>query len=367
MRRLFLLTAALILYGSLFPWAFHRPDPSFSLSARLDASWPNAMNRWLLKDALLNVLIYVPLGFIGALAFPRSRWKSWAVPILFGSALSAAVEFAQMFTYTRVTSAFDLLTNAAGAVIGAAAGHKVRFEWRTRLRIHSQPDELLILILFACWQLFPFFPVHGRGALFANLGQLFRFGWLTFLTAFVGWLCAGLAARGMLRGTRVYCLLLVIPVRPFILNQGVTSAEIAAAILALAAVSGGFPAPKLTGVLAVGMVFLRELMPLRFSGTPTAFNWIPFRASLSGPGWLLSSGILVEKLFFVAAAIWLLWRSGARLWPVTAAMALGLLAMELLQMYLPGRTPESTDAVLAIAAGILLDLVVRRRLKRARD
>ena len=153
-------------------------------------------------------------GITGALAFPRPRWRSWVVPVLSGIALSAAVEFAQTVTRTRRTaSACDFLANAGRRrILGTAVGHEVRFEWRTRTSIRSRPDELLILALFVCWQLFPFFPVQGRTALLANLSELTRFDWLAFLTAIVGWLCAGLRRPHDAAGTpRLLARVLVIP------------------------------------------------------------------------------------------------------------------------------------------------------------
>ena len=361
MLRFFLLTAALILYGSLFPWEFHRLDPNFDIWRQLRSSWPDELNRWLFKDVLLNVAIYVPLGFLGVPAFPRPRWRSWVVPILCGIALSAVVEFAQLYTYTRVTSACDFLANATGTVLGTAIGHRVRLEWRHRTHLRSRPDELLILALFGAWQLFPFFPVHGRTALLGNLSELPHLDWLAFVTAFIGWLCAGLAARTLLPGRRVFWLGVLLPIKPLIVDRGLTGAEVVAAVLALVLLTQTVLPVRLVTVLAVALVALRELMPLTFSAAAIPFNWIPFRAALGADDWLRTSGILIDKLFLITAAIWLLWRSGVRLWLATAAMAAALIALELVQTHLPGRTPESTDAVLAIAAGLLLNLVHSRR------
>jgi len=271
--------------------------------------------------------------------------------------LSATVEYTQLYTYTRVTSAFDFVTNSAGAVIGAAAAHRARMEWRNRLQLRGSPVDFLILALFVSWQLFPFFPVSGRTALYANLADLPQFGWLTFGTAFAGWICGGLAARALLPGRRVFALALVLLVKPLILGRGLTLAEIAAAGLALTLVSTTALPSRIAAALVAALILLREVMPLRFSTTASAFNWIPFKASLGAADWLRSCGVLVDKLFLITAALWLLRRSGIRLWFATAAMAAGLFGLELLQTYLPGRTPESTDAAIALAAGLLLDLV----------
>ncbi|MCC6774310.1 MAG: VanZ family protein, partial [Gemmatimonadaceae bacterium] len=66
-------------------------------------------------DAVLNVLLFVPLG--AALAAATGRWgASLAVPV----ALSLAIEFLQLTVITgRDASVLDLLTNATGGLIGA--------------------------------------------------------------------------------------------------------------------------------------------------------------------------------------------------------------------------------------------------------
>jgi len=365
LRRLFLLVAALILYGSLFPWVFHPLSPYLNIGQQIRASWPREVDRWLFKDALLNVAIYIPLGVCGGLAFSRSRRQSWAVPILSGIALSAAVEYLQLYTYTRVASAFDLLTNVIGTVLGTIIAHRVRIEWRQRPRLRSRPDELLVLVLFGFWQLYPFFPVHGRTALRANLAGLSHFDSLTFLTVFAGWLSAGVAARTLLPGRRIWWLAVILPIKPLIINHTLSGAEVAGAVLTLVILSVKVPQMKIVAVIAAAVVFLREILPLSFSSTAVPFNWIPLQGTLGSYEWLAASGILVTKLFLTTVVIWLFWRSGVSLTVATGTMAVALFALELLQTHLPGRTPESTDALLALAGGLALRFVDRRRARGA--
>jgi VanZ family protein len=49
--------------------------------------------------------------------------------------------------------------------------------------------------------------------------------------------------------------------------------------------------------------------------------------------------------------------SGLSLVWTTAVAAAALLGLEWVQMYLPGRTPEVTDALLAVLMGVLLWLL----------
>lgn len=67
------------------------------------------------KNTFLNVLLFVPLGFL--LPAIWSRYRSLKKTLLIGLGLSLLIEILQIFTF-RLTDVDDLLTNTAGAVIG---------------------------------------------------------------------------------------------------------------------------------------------------------------------------------------------------------------------------------------------------------
>jgi VanZ family protein len=78
--------------------------------------------RWNPFDLVMNVVMFVPLGFVYALSRSRARPSTevaWRGAVVLGAALSAVVEAAQVFAPTRFPSLFDLATNTAGAGIGA--------------------------------------------------------------------------------------------------------------------------------------------------------------------------------------------------------------------------------------------------------
>lgn len=68
------------------------------------------------KNAVLNVLLFVPLGLFLPLLWRtfRSTWKA----TLCGLGLSLAIEVLQVFTF-RLTDVNDLLTNTLGTLLGA--------------------------------------------------------------------------------------------------------------------------------------------------------------------------------------------------------------------------------------------------------
>jgi VanZ family protein len=108
----------LIAYASLAPFAGWQV-PQRPLLAFVLASWPRYVTR---GDVLINMAAYLPFGFLVIVSLPR-RWpKSVAVvaTCLLGVSLSFLMEFGQQFVPGRIASNLDLLTNGAGALLGAA-------------------------------------------------------------------------------------------------------------------------------------------------------------------------------------------------------------------------------------------------------
>jgi hypothetical protein len=105
--------------------------------------------------------------------------------------------------------------------------------------------------------------------------------------------------------------------------------------------------------LLLAAIALQGIAPFEWLPQPQPFSWIPFRSSLRGSIELNYSALL-EKCFWYFALIWLLVRSGFGRAAATLATA-GLVAViEVLQMWLPGRSADITDPLLALGAGLLL-------------
>ncbi len=68
-------------------------------------------------EAAANVVLFMPFGFVAALAFPSKRW--WQIGA-FGLLVSGCIELGQLlFLQDRFASPSDIATNTSGAVIGA--------------------------------------------------------------------------------------------------------------------------------------------------------------------------------------------------------------------------------------------------------
>lgn len=108
---------------------------------------------------------------------------------------------------------------------------------------------------------------------------------------------------------------------------------------------------------------IRGLAPFHLTSEPLAFSWVPFESVLQGQ-WQYAASVLVEKVFFYGALIWCLQWNGRALLRSTLITAVLLAVIETVQIYLPGRTPEITDPVLAIFIGYIM-YVARRNILQA--
>lgn len=167
-----LIYALLIVYASWYPFSgWH--DIGIPPLAFLTAPLPHYRTVF---DLATNVIAYIPLGILLVFAlYPRIR-RAWAflTAVASGALLSATMEAVQTFLPSRVASNLDLLTNAAGVVIGAVAGVLLT-------RMFMEQSQLLLLrrhwfsfeasrglIVLGLW---PLAQIYPQGYLFGH-GQL---------------------------------------------------------------------------------------------------------------------------------------------------------------------------------------------------
>jgi len=362
---LLLLAIALIVYGSLYPWQFDFSRPVDAVRLLLH-SWPDAWTRFVARDVAINVLLYVPLGAAAFLAARRRsrRGTALAAAVVLGFALSASMELLQAYDDHRDCSLLDLTTNTAGAAVGALLAWLFEPAAERLVRRRARPLEASAALLAICWagfQFYPFFPSFGTYRLRAALAPPWHIPPLSALEIWTGtaeWFALALALEaviGRLRPMWLGVVMLLLPVRFFIVTRSFGWNDLLAALLALALWIGIPPRWRLRAGLGVvfSAVLLRELAPFHFAASPASFSWIPFVATLESER-QSAVVILLRKAFDYGAAVWLLHAAGWRYARAGTCVAAALLALELLQRYLPGRTPESTDAVLALLMALAL-------------
>ena len=101
--------------------SYIRWDPTVNLIPFQDFSRSN------LLGMILNVVMFMPLGFLLPVYF--ERYRQWGRTLAAGFLTSVAVELIQLFTF-RATDVDDLLMNTLGAVVGFLAA-KLIFRFRS--------------------------------------------------------------------------------------------------------------------------------------------------------------------------------------------------------------------------------------------
>jgi hypothetical protein len=101
------------------------------------------------------------------------------------------------------------------------------------------------------------------------------------------------------------------------------------------------------------VIVVQGLQPWRFLAHPQTFSWVPFHSFLSG-SIEVNYAVFLEKCFWYTALVWLLTRVGIGVRTVTVLTTLLLLMIEIVQVWLPDRSAEITDPILAIMAGIFI-------------
>jgi len=365
-RRFLLLIVAVIAYGSLYPWNFEFTSAAGNPVRILLHGWSGEWSRYVLRDIILNVVIYMPLGLVAVLALRRRRSRSLAAAaaIAFGFLLSVSMELLQVYVPGRDSSLLDVLTNTLGTAAGA--GCAICFEGRIRRLMERRPGQFraaatLLLLVWAVSELYPLFPEIGRAHLRQELTLLFRFRGFSVVETCANaaeWFAAGLALDALFARMRTFGLaiaMLCIPAQLFIAGRSLTVAEIAGASLALALwhfVRRDSRARCCAWMLG-SAILLRQFQPFYFLAVPQPFSWIPFAATLESSR-DAATAIITRKAFDYGALIWALRCTGEPFVRAGLAVAAALAVTEAIQTYLPGRSPEITDPLLALLMMVVL-------------
>ena len=166
-----------IVYASLQPFRNWRM-PAADVYGFLTAPWPHYIT---LRDVLINVSAYLPLGFMTALGL--RHWlrpmAAVAASVLLALAASIAMESLQMFLPARIASNVDVLANSVGGLIGALAAPLFLPSQRIGARVAASRDRLFVpgaltdvgIIVAGLWiatHLNPWTQVFGTGHLRAT-------------------------------------------------------------------------------------------------------------------------------------------------------------------------------------------------------
>ena len=243
--------AALVIYASLFPFMGWRWPPGQELAALLALPWP----RWVLPyDLWFNLLGYLPLGALVAIAWRRSggaAWAALAAAVLGPVVLSYSCEVLQQFLPGRFASLRDLAMNSAGALLGAVlavawlglGGGSLWQALRERWFLRDSAGALALLALWPVGLLFPAPVPLGLGQVAERLRQtlqelLVGVPWAAGAMALLDTPTAGAAPLRPLAEAGITAMGLLAPclVAYSVMNPGWRRVAMAAGALAMAVV-----------------------------------------------------------------------------------------------------------------------------------
>ncbi|HKE43355.1 MAG TPA: VanZ family protein [Steroidobacteraceae bacterium] len=373
-RWLTVATVILILYGSLFPFEFD----VLGGTGFFDLLMGLRFQRTSRGDLVANLLLYAPLGLCLLLSWPAhwGRLTRLFWTLLLGTMLSVGVEMLQVHAPSRVSSLTDVVLNAAGTLGGGLIA-LIYLEIGSTIRVpgiapgRPDPVPLGILLLWLGFRLAPFVPTIDWQKYKDALKPLFvdpQFSALDTYRYVVGWLIAGYAIRRLWRREYVLHAFAVIAAvvllgRIMVVGKVLVPSELLALVICIpaSALMAVIPDRRRATVLAIllaGVIIEEGLKPYVFLAQPHSFSWVPFMNSLSD-SLEVNYSVLLEKCFWYFSLVWLLLRRGTSLGIATGLTALLLAGIEVTQLWLPERSAEITDPLLALAAGILLGLLER--------
>lgn len=347
-----LLYTVVILYLCFYPGAFS------PLPKAVQLEWVPWTGRRQILDAVLNVLLYVPLGYAAGLAAGGTRWGLVIVTLL-GSGLSLGVEYLQLWTPLRFSNYNDWLMNSTGALAGAALARLNLWAydstwgrwWRAW---HLRPEGILFGSLWLLWFAFPFVPRIALGVTVAQFTSLGPWSWENFVTT-----ALSMAGLSMILGSSPWLAVAVAAVaaQPLLLDRALSGAQVAGAVLGWTAIARFPSVARFLGWILLGWLIVEQFRPWTFTAKPEAFSWVPFESWYDGDSSRYYP-IIFGKLFLYTVTLRTLRATGLSWkWAVGLPAAV-LFTGEWAQRYLPGRTPELTDVVLLLA-GFTLTLLIR--------
>ncbi len=364
---LFALTIAGIAYGSLYPFEFDfGAVPREQLIEALFRDWQADSG---FGDVLANLVLFLPFGLFGWLAFaarrPLMRWSLvWGGAVL----LAFGLQVLQLWLPNRVPELADGVLNLIGTGFGIGLA---ALPWQRLGGYYgkgTEPRALLPALLLGCWLAyiwFPYVPTLDWYTIKQGLKPLLvepQFEWISLLRHTVAWLVfAALWRECRFRTAGLVAVAIgAIALQGFIAANAVELDDVLGAILGLLIWNAVRPGRNPFGpilFLLIVLVLVQGLWP--FEWQRSTFHWVPFRGFLEG-SMLLNFLSLLTKLYFYGALVWLVHRV-TRGSPLALVVPVAVtLFVEVAQTRVGGHTAEIADPLLCVLIWSVLRVLQHR-------
>ncbi|WP_158288822.1 VanZ family protein [Rubrivivax albus] len=349
--------AALILYGSWFPFHWIHPHPDEALWALTN------LDLWTSREDLLgNVVLFLPWGLAAAMAATARRGRPWAWVLLGGAGLALLAQAGQFFEAHRDPRWADVVWNLVGAGLGWAASGIVP---RRAGQAGTAAWALLAGSAGAAW--LPWWPSLDPARLQWHWARLTELGaWqgpeaamMAGLTLVAGcgaaWLLGGPTTSHGPGRTPVSAIvaagLVVVLGQALVPGSRFSAGGVLGGLLGIGLALGLWRHPRATAVALGTLQVLGGLAPFDLQPQPVqALHWLPFEALLGG-SMLGNAQALARDAWLWGCALWFARQGGWPLAPATAVCAALALAVEAVQCWMPSRTADVTPALIVLGLG----------------
>jgi hypothetical protein len=280
------------------------------------------------------------------------------------------MEICQYYDVDRVSNASDIYANSLGTMLGCLATAVLSHHWRVPLleEILAQPIPTLLIGTWAAYRLYPYVPTIDLHKYWEALKPVILEPHLIPYDIYrhtAIWLTLFMLIEVIFG--KVHSIFLV-PI--FTITVLCARVLVIGTILSVAEIAGGALAlciwpilltlhqrrrALMVFLLLVAYVVVERLEPFEFLAHARSFGWIPFRSFMFGS---MEVNVLsfLEKIFLYGSLLFLLRLTGSRLRTATIFVVGLLFVTSWIETYLPDRSAEITDAVLAllVAAGLAL-------------
>ena len=374
----------MLVYGTLFPLSHWQAPDSNPFYLMMQKGLGNSAK----SDILTNILIYAPLGALLMHSLPARVHPAVRILMvtLVSALLSVTLEYFQAYLPGRVPSFGDWLLNTCGGCAGALLSLTLlantkpgaRFNRIRSMYFHSGPLANFGLLILGFWTLSQLSPIvpsldlgnlrQGLKPLWFTLQQPSSIEWIRLAEYALGITAIGLISSTLWRirylflpqfaGFAGLVLLLKIPVigRQLSLEAVIGFIASLCAIALLRNTTNRLKLP-VSAIALIGAVVAAGVHIPRAVDTDTlqlfAFNWIPFRSHLSND---------IIGIIDILGGVWpflalsyiamLVAGSHRQLVALSGAIAIFFMVftLEWGQQFIPGRSADITDAIIAALA-----------------
>lgn len=396
-RRLWLLFAVFIVYGTTIPFHFSH-DPEFIRQKAAGIPWNpltrQGGTRLSIPDAVQNVMLFVPFGVLGGFACRRrigSEPLRVAVVTIAGGALSIFVESLQLLTTDRSTAASDVAANTIGTLAGVIAAEQARGVALSLLRAHGASRWLssrwtypaltaVAMLLVAAWQ--PFDLTLDVSTVGSKVRALLRDPWqagpwtdegnavvLYALTtiALSNWFAASGVARARVTAIAIGGTLAVglEMSQMFVGSRTPAGSDAAVRLLGVAVGAALIPVTRQprrplawAGVLLIACfasAAISNWSPFQLTQQGLAFSWFPFLGYYDNNWFPALSHVIELMLIYFPFGFILASLRRPRPTSALAAVTVAMVAVvvEYGQTWFAGRHPDITDVAFSVVGAVL--------------